>query len=93
MNKCTRNGETWCVLGEISPIFMVQIVCGLLALIIHPPHAGSFNSLNWLGGGTEWEVKGEDCQGGGGRGGNKVAIVCGSCGHLWWSGREWGKPL
>ena len=30
------------------------------------PHAGSFNCLNWLGGGTEREVKGEDCQGGGG---------------------------
>ena len=32
-------------------------------------------------------------RGQGGRGENKVAIVCGSCGHLWWSGREWGKPL
>ena len=27
------------------------------------PHAGSFNCLNWLGGGTEREVKGEDSQG------------------------------
>ena len=36
-------------------------------------HAGSFNCLNWLGGGTEREVKGEDCKGGGGRvGGGKV---------------------
>ena len=36
------------------------------------PNTGSFNSLNWLGGGTEGEVKGEDCQGGGGKvgGGN-----------------------
>ena len=42
---------------------MVQIVCGLLALIIPLPHAGSFNCLNWLGGGTEREVKGEDCKG------------------------------
>ena len=31
------------------------------------PHAGSFNCLDWLGGGTEQEVKGEDCHGGGGR--------------------------
>ena len=37
------------------------------------PHAGSFNCLNWLGGGTEREVKGEDCPGGGGRvGGGKI---------------------
>ena len=34
---------------------------------------GSLNCLNWVGGGTEREVKGEDCQGGGGRvGGGKV---------------------
>ena len=31
------------------------------------PHAGSFNCLNWLGGGTGREVKGEDCRGGGGK--------------------------
>ena len=30
------------------------------------PNAGSFNCLNWLGGGTEREVRGEDCEGGGG---------------------------
>ena len=36
------------------------------------PNTGSFNCLNWLGGGTERKVKGEDCQGGGGKvgGGN-----------------------
>ena len=42
------------------------------------PHAGSFNCLNWLGGGTEREVRGEDCQGGreqGGRGQGKGPIV------------------
>ena len=27
------------------------------------PHTGSFNCPNWLGGGTEREVKGENCQG------------------------------
>ena len=27
------------------------------------PNTGSFNCLNWLGGGTEREVKGENCQG------------------------------
>ena len=37
------------------------------------PHTWSFNCPNWLGGGTEREVKGENCQGGGGRlGGGKV---------------------
>ena len=25
------------------------------------PNAGAFNCLNWLGGGTEQEVRGEDC--------------------------------
>ena len=67
MNKCTRNGGTWCVLGEIYPSFMVQIVCGLLALIKPTPPCRDFNCLNWLGGGIEWEVKREDCQGGGGK--------------------------
>ena len=49
------------------------------------PHAGSFNCLNWLGGGTEREVRGEDCQGGrgqGGKGKGKGAIVSETCGHL-----------
>ena len=37
------------------------------------PQVGTLNCLNWVGGGTEQEVKGEDCQGGGGRvGGGKV---------------------
>ena len=51
MNKCTRNGETWCVLGEIYPIFMVQIVCGLLAVIITPsPIQGVLIvSIGWEG--------------------------------------------
>ena len=36
-------------------------------MIITPPPCRDFNCMNWLGGGTEREVKGEDCQGGGGR--------------------------
>ena len=37
------------------------------------PQVGTLNCFNWMGGGTEREVKGEDCQGGGGRvGGGKV---------------------
>ena len=31
------------------------------------PNTGSCICLNWMGGGTEREVKGEDCQGGGGK--------------------------
>ena len=31
------------------------------------PLAGTLNYFNWVGGGTGREVKGEDCQGGGGR--------------------------
>ena len=40
------------------------------------PNTGSFNSLNRLGGGTEREVKGENCQGGGGK------VKGQFCGHL-----------
>ena len=83
MNKCTRNGETWCVLGEIYPILMVQKVCGLLALITPPPPCREFYCLNWLGGGTEREVRGRTARGEGvgWEGEGKGAIVSGSCGH------------
>ena len=37
------------------------------------PQVGTLNCFNWVGGGTEREVNGEDYQGGGGRvGGEKV---------------------
>ena len=85
MIKCTRNEETWCVLGGNLPYFY-GVNSVWMACIDHCPlpHAESFNCLNWLGGGTEREVQGEDCQGGGGRvGGGKGigAIVSETYGH------------
>ena len=51
MIKCTRSGETLCVLGEIYLIFMLLIVCEWLVLIITPsPMQGvSIVSIRWEG--------------------------------------------
>ena len=47
------------------------------------PNAGSFNCLNWLGGGTEREVRGRTARGRGqgGKGKSKGAIVSETSGH------------
>ena len=59
-------------LTHFDGIYSVYVTCSN-----HYPllQVGTLNCLNWVGGGggTEWEVQGEDCQGGGGRvGGGKV---------------------
>ena len=59
------------------------------------PHAGSFICLNWLGGGTEREVRGEGLLGGrgqGGKGKGKGAIVSETCGHLGGQGENGESP-
>ena len=54
----------WANLPYVNGIFSVCMAC----IDHYPlPLAGTLNCLNWVGGGTEREVKGEDCQGGGGR--------------------------
>ena len=70
---------------NISCIGSVISRCVTCSVHYPLPNTGSCNCPNWLGGGTEREVKGEDCQGGGGRvGGVKVKgqFCSGSCCHL-----------
>ena len=56
-----------------------------VALYDNKPQHGNKPVPDWLGGGTEREVKGEDCHGvGGGVGGGSVKgqLSLESCGHL-----------
>ena len=39
------------------------------------PRVGTLNCFNWVGGGTEREVNGEDCQGGGEKVKGQLSVV------------------
>ena len=51
MNKCTRRGQTLCVLVQIYPILIVYIVCAWLAIITTPSskQGPSTISFGWEG--------------------------------------------
>ena len=75
MNKCTigggKLGGYWGKYTLCLSCILVYSVCWAGSDHYPLPNAGSFTLLKWMGGRTEQELKGEDCQGGGGREGGE----------------------
>ena len=61
-------GSKVCLYCANIPYFGAIIIRCMTCSDHYPlTQVGTLNCLNWVGGGTEREVKGEDCKGGGGR--------------------------